>query len=73
MKPFYDYCSESVDDAHHTFFGYERWMEDRRALEAAIRKSVSPVIIVQTMLESENSWNAISIYISKNLSTKKLD
>ena len=28
---------------------------DRRALEAAIGKSVSPVTIIQTMLESENS------------------
>ena len=73
MNPFCDYCSEAVDDAHHTFFEYERWVEDRRALEAVIGKGMSPTTVVQTMLETKSSWDAIAIYIGKVLRSKKLE
>ena len=73
VNPFCDYCSEAVDDAHHTFFECERWVEDRRALEAVIGKGMSPTTVVQTMLETKSSWDAIAIYIGKVLRSKKLE
>ena len=72
VNPFCDYCSDLVDDAPHTFFECEHWVEDRRALEAEIEKSVSPTTVVQSMLGSKNSWDAIAIYLGKVLRTKRL-
>ena len=68
----YPYCPGISDDANHTFFECDRWLQRRRYLEVDIEK-LSSHIIVQVMLRSEENWNLVFCYMKGVLKSKKAE
>lgn len=66
------YCTETRDDAEHTFFGCDRWAGLRTTLETSVGR-LTPDNIVSTMLASEDNWNAVCHWIQSVLRSKKAD
>lgn len=66
------YGDAENDDAEHTFFECVQWHTLRSELFNAVG-ALTAENIVQKMIESEDSWNLISIYTEKVLKLKKTD
>ena len=63
---------ETLDDSEHTFFSCRRWAESRQRLEAEIGV-ISPTNVVQKMINSKESWNAVKHFVEHILRSKKFD
>lgn len=64
------YCGPYRDDASHTFFSCERWIEERTDLEADTGP-INPENVISKMLSSEESWEKIATYVETVSREKK--
>ena len=48
------------EDAEHVFFRCPRFAGERKELEKRLGSSLSPEIVVEMMLETEENWTAVS-------------
>lgn len=67
------YCPGEIDDACHTFFHCDKWVERRRKLSVEIGAQLYPGNIVETMLQKEDHWNRVAQYARTILLAKKAD
>ena len=68
-----DFCGNEVDDAEHTLFHCTEWQEYRETAEMQIGDRLSKHNMTDKMLESRQSWNQITSFISVVLKRKELD
>lgn len=66
------YCESPSDTALHTFFECERWKHRRDMLIERLG-SISPDTIVHTMLQSEESWTSVNMFVESILRQKQHD
>ncbi|XP_033212109.1 uncharacterized protein LOC117169713 [Belonocnema kinseyi] len=64
------YCGWYRDDASHTFFTCDRWVEERTILETDIG-SISPDNIIHKMLSSQENWQKVAVYVETVSREKK--
>lgn len=64
------YCSGKVDDALHSFFSCQRWVEGRERFQVEIGE-FSPNSIIHKIVKRERSWINLSGYAHYVLRTKK--
>ena len=65
------HCQTEEDDVEHTFFACERWTFERQKLHQEIGVLLEPTNTVETMLESEEKWEAVAQWIERVLRAKK--
>lgn len=63
-------CKTIEDTAYHTFFECEMTTVERNALVAAVGV-VTPENIIRIMLDCEDKWNIVAVYIEAILRKKK--
>jgi hypothetical protein len=71
-SPECQYGDSNNDDALHTFFFCKRWEAEREELEAVVGP-ISPDTLVNIMLSSPRSWNAISALCKRVLRQKRIE
>ena len=64
------HCGSPRDDALHTFFECERWRVLRHGLDESVG-GIGPDNIVGLMLQSEESWTRVAVYVETVLREKK--
>ena len=72
-SPFCNYCESLQDSAEHTFFVCDRWSQERRALESALKCNCTPDNIGTLMVNCVANWNETAAYVEKIWRTKKLE
>ncbi|XP_043476283.1 uncharacterized protein LOC122507562 [Leptopilina heterotoma] len=65
--------AEHTDDAEHTLFSCGHWRELREAMFSAMGTEVTVENMVQTMLQSADSWREIESFVIKVMQTKEKD
>lgn len=67
------YCGQAWDDAEHTFFVCDRWIEPRQRLETLLGTTITPDNVTTLMTTTTDAWTNIASYVSSILRGKKAD
>lgn len=67
------YCGCEVDDAEHTFYHCQEWIEQRKVLQIEVGKKLTQENTVETMLEDEQKWCKVKEFIELIMKKKGED
>ena len=65
------FCGQDNDDAEHTLFTCDAWHTYRRSAETAIGEDIRPDNLVNLMMESDENWRIITVFITQIIKKKE--
>jgi len=65
------FSGHATDNASHTLFECDAWVERRRTCSITIGEEISAENLVKIMLESAERWNTVNRYFNEVLKAKE--
>lgn len=67
------YCGDTCDDARHTLYSCSSWRAQRENMMTKLGGNLNPGELVQEMLRSEDSWDAVAQFCEEVMRTKEAE